>query len=225
MGEKGSADANEANALLSQANQLTSLLPANFRTSIQGLTSGFNSGRIGAGSLDFSDFGSFPNQGITPDQRATYLPVMQALLKVMSSKRPAAQDINNLLVVTRELNKKVPKGQNLLGSFGSGDINFGIDNLESMGLPETGDLIQSVNGVPHIKTTFGVFPLSETSLMTDQERQQFLPVVKTFTKVLEKGSADATDTKKLVQQIRELNKLIPANIGKTIEGLIDNITV
>ena len=56
--EKGSADANEANALLSQANQLTSLLPANFRTSIQGLTSGFNSGRIGAGSLDFSDFGN-----------------------------------------------------------------------------------------------------------------------------------------------------------------------
>ena len=59
--------------------------------------------------------------------------------------------------------------------------------------------------------------------MTDQERQQFLPVVKTFTKVLEKGSADATDTKKLVQQIRELNKLIPANIGSSIQGLFGNL--
>jgi len=221
--EKGSANADEANALLAQATQLSSLLPANFRSSIQALTTGFSSGRIG--DIDFSNLGSFPSQGITSEQRAIYLPVMKALLKVMSTKRPAAQDINNLLIVTRELNKKVPKGQNLLGNFGSGDLNFGVDDLESMGLPETGDLIITVKGTPHIKTTFGVFPLSETSLMTDQERQQFLPVVKTFTKVLEKGSADATDTKKLVQQIRELNKLIPANIGKTIEGLIDNITV
>ena len=73
----------------------------------------------------------------------------------MSTKRPAAQDINNLLIVTRELNKKVPDGQNLLGNFASGDLNFGIDDLESMGLPETGDLIITVKGTPHIKTTFG----------------------------------------------------------------------
>ena len=99
--------------------------------------------------------GSFPSQGITSEQRAIYLPVMKALLKVMSTKRPAAQDINNLLIVTRELNKKVPKGQNLLGNFGSGDLNFGVDDLESMGLPETGDLIITVKGTPHIKTTFG----------------------------------------------------------------------
>ena len=103
-------------------------------------------------------FGGFGiNQGITSEQRATYLPVMKALLKVMSTKRPAAQDINNLLIVTRELNKKVPKGQNLLGNFGSGDLNFGVDDLESMGLPETGDLIITVKGTPHIKTTFGEY--------------------------------------------------------------------
>ena len=99
--------------------------------------------------------GSFPDQGITPDQRATYLPVMKALLKVMESNRPSIQDINTLMVLTRELNKKVPKGQNLLGNFG----NFGIDNLESMGLPAYGDIITSVNGVPHIRTEFGNYHL------------------------------------------------------------------
>ena len=61
--------------------------------------------------------------------------------------------------------------------------------------------------------------------MTEQERQQFLPVVRTFTSILEKGSADGADTIALLNEIKELNKLIPANIGKTIEGLIDNITV
>ena len=103
----------------------------------------------------FSFPGSFPNQGISPDQRATYLPVMKALLKVMESNRPSIQDINTLMVLTRELNKKVPKGQNLLGNFG----NFGIDNLESMGLPEYGDIITNVNGAPHIRTEFGKYHL------------------------------------------------------------------
>ena len=46
--EKGSANADEANALLAQAQQLTSLLPANFRDSIQGITSGFSAGRTKA---------------------------------------------------------------------------------------------------------------------------------------------------------------------------------
>ena len=103
-------------------------------------------------------FGSIPlksSNPLTPELRSTLLPVMKALLKVMSTKRPAAQDINNLLIVTRELNKKVPKGQNLLGSFGFNNIDFGIDNLEDMGLPKSGDLVKDVKGVPHIKTTFG----------------------------------------------------------------------
>merc|ERR1712228_850015 len=50
----------------------------------------------------------------------------------MQTDRPSARDINTLMVETRDLNKKVPKGQNLLGNF----ANFGIDGLESMGLPE-----------------------------------------------------------------------------------------
>ena len=55
--EKGSANADEANALLAQATQLSSLLPANFRSSIQALTTGFSSGRIG--DIDFSNLGNY----------------------------------------------------------------------------------------------------------------------------------------------------------------------
>lgn len=160
-------------------------------------------------------FGSFSNQGITPDQRATYLPVMKALLKVMESNRPSIQDINTLMVLTRELNKKVPKGQNLLGNFG----NFGIDNLESMGLPEYGDIITNVNGVPHIRTEFGVFPLSDTNLMTPQERNQFLPIVRTFTRVLEKGSADANESQLLLNQAQQLTNLLPGNLRSGLQQL------
>lgn len=144
---------------------------------------------------------------------------MKALLKVMETNRPAVQDINNLMVLTRELNKKVPKGQNLLGNFG----NFGIDNLESMGLPETGDIITNVEGVPHIRTTFGTFPLSDTSLMTSQERAQFLPIVRTFTRVLEKGSADANESQLLLRQASELTNLIPGNLRSGIQQLTGNI--
>jgi len=167
-------------------------------------------------------------QGITADQRAIYLPVMRALLKVMEAgDRPAAQDINTLLVATRELNKKIPKGGNALGGLGNfggleGLGGFGIDDLESMGLPATGDMIVSVDGIPHIRTTFGVFPMSDTSLMTSDERAQFLPVVRTFTSVLEKGNADPNETNQLLQQIRQLNNLIPGNIGNSISGLIGN---
>merc|ERR1711962_1624594 len=171
---------------------------------------------IACAAPQFGGFGI--NQGITSEQRATYLPVMRALLKVVSTNRPSSRDINDLLIKTRELNKKVPKGENLLGSFG-----FENTWLEDMGLPKSGDLVKDVKGVPHIKTTFGVFPLSDTSLMTEQERQQFLPVVRTFDSILEKGSADGADTNALLQEIQELNKLIPANIGSSIQGLFGNL--
>ena len=87
---------------------------------------------------------------------------MRALLKVMETNRPSGQDVNTLLVATRELNKKVPKDQNILGSIGNfGDFgNFGIDGLESMGLPESGDMITNIDGIPHIRTTFGKYSLS-----------------------------------------------------------------
>merc|ERR1711935_654206 len=58
-----------------------------------------------------TQFGTFPAQGIIPEQRATYLPVMKALLKVMQTSQPSTQDLNTLMILTRELNKKVPKGE------------------------------------------------------------------------------------------------------------------
>jgi len=177
--------------------------------------------RQSSGLNGISQFGS--NQGITADQRATYLPVMRALLSVMETNRPSPQDINTLMIATRDLNKKVPKG-NGLGGFGNfGNFGgFGIEDLESMGLPESGDMVANVEGVPHIRTSFGLFPLSATSLMTDSERQQFLPVVRTFTNVLEKGNANPTEVNTLMSQVRELNNLIPGNIANSISGLLNN---
>ena len=100
--------------------------------------------------------GTFPAQGIIPEQRATYLPVMKALLKVMQTSQPSSQDLNTLMGLTRELNKKVPKGEtNLLGNLGNLLGNFGFGDLESMGLPESGDIVMDIDAVPHVRTSFG----------------------------------------------------------------------
>merc|ERR1711936_491542 len=81
----------------------------------------------------------------------------------------------------------------------------------------------SVDGVPHIRTKFGIFPLSDTNLMTSAERSQFLPVVRTFTKVLENGNANPSEIRTLMQQVRTLNNLIPGNIRNIISStLLDN---
>ena len=69
----------------------------------------------------------------------------------METENPAAEDLNTLLVQTRDLNKNVPQGQNLLGDFG----NFGVTGVESTGLPKSGDIIFTFEGVPHIRTNFG----------------------------------------------------------------------
>ena len=97
---------------------------------------------------------------MTPEERARFLPVMKALLKVMETNRPAPGDINTLLVLTRDLSKYVPKGDSSqfgafanLGGFGN------MEGLENMGLPETGDVIKSIRGKPHIKTSFGEFEI------------------------------------------------------------------
>ena len=87
---------------------------------------------------------------------------MKALLKVMQTNKPSSEDLNTLMVLTRELNKKVPKGQNLLGNFNG--FNFGdfggFGDLESMGLPETGDIVMDIDGVAHVRTSFGKFFIS-----------------------------------------------------------------
>merc|ERR1712008_618232 len=134
----------------------------------------------------------------TPQQRAQYLPVMKALLKVMETKYPAAQDINTLMILTRDLSKQVPKGQNLLSNFG----DFCLGSMESMGLPESGDIIVNVDGTPHIRTQWGAFPLSDTSLMTDEERARFLPSVRAFTSVLQKDNVEPEEIKFLMVKAR-----------------------
>ena len=59
------------------------------------------------------------------------------------------------MILTRELTSQIPKSENLLTSIGG----FGLDfvGLETIGLPETGDIVIDVGGVPHIKTEFGEF--------------------------------------------------------------------
>ena len=69
---------------------------------------------------------------MTLEQRDQYLPVMKALLNVMEQKKPAPEDINTLLMLTRDLLKKIPEGQSLpsLG-FGAGFGGFGLEGIKN----------------------------------------------------------------------------------------------
>ena len=58
----------------------------------------------------------------------------------------------------------------------------------------------------------GMFPLSDTSLMTAEEKRQFLPVARTFTSILQKDNIDAEEMNLLLDQSRELtNRLAQSN--------------
>jgi len=177
----------------------------------------------GQGPAIETDFGMFKldsKNAMSPRERAQYLPVMKALLKVLSTKRPSPQDINTLLVLTRDLSSQVPKGRNLLGNFGNFGLgNFGdFSSLESMGLPKTGNIITTVDGVPNIKTEFGTYPLSDVSLMTDKERATYLPVVKTLISVLQKDDVDPNEINTLLEQSRDLVNAIPNNPNGALQG-------
>ena len=77
-----------------------------------------------------------------------------------------------------------------------------------MGLPAHGDIIVSNNGVPSIRTEFGTFPLSDTSLMSIEERINLLPIVRQFTDILERGSADPVETELLLEKAQSLTRFI-----------------
>merc|ERR1711997_191204 len=97
-----------------------------------------------------------------------------------------------------------------------------FNGVENMGLLETGDVIINVDGEPHIQTQFGTFPLSEVNLMTDEERQQFLPATRTFISVLEKDTIDPSELNTLLEQSRELTNLVPNNLFEQIsDGIGD----
>jgi len=154
--------------------------------------------------------GKFPLGQKRNEEMTRYLPVMKALLKVMKTNKAAPEDVNTLLVLSRDLQKYAPKGNNQFGGIGILD-SFG--GMEGMGLPETGDLIINVNGEPHIRTEFGTFPLPDESLMTDAERELFLPSIKTFISILEKDDLDADEMNTILSQSRELINLIPDNFS------------
>jgi len=152
----------------------------------------------------------FTNQ-MTLEQRNTFLPIMEVLLRVMSTSTPAPEDINTLLVLTRDLTRDgdIPTdefGNSIPGFAGFNELGIELDDG---GLLEDGDIIVDVDGVPHINTQFGSFPLSEVSLLTDEERERFLPVIRTFTSVLKKDLIDHEEIKLLVRQSEELQKFVP----------------
>ena len=67
----------------------------------------------------------------------------------------------------------------------------------------------------------GAFPLSDVSLMTDEERERFLPVTRTFVKVLENDNATPEEINLLVEQSSELANLIPDFDGQTGKQLVN----
>ena len=78
---------------------------------------------------------------------------MKALYKVMETSTPAPEDVNTLLVLTRDLTKDLPGG-------GSGLPVIAGFNIDNMGLLPEGDVIVDIEGVPYINTQFGEFHLT-----------------------------------------------------------------
>ena len=83
------------------------------------------------------------------DQLAQYFIIMKALLNVMESSNPSPNDINTLMVLTRDLIRQIPEGSIQL------PFNFGSNDISNVGLPETGDIIVNIREVPHIVTKMG----------------------------------------------------------------------
>ena len=88
---------------------------------------------------------------MTYEERNTYLPVMKSLVKVMETRYPAPEDVNNLLVLSRDLATGLlkVKGVELPIPDAFGDVN-----ISDMLLDE-GDAIVNVDGHPHILTKYG----------------------------------------------------------------------
>lgn len=225
--ENDNATPEEINLLLQQSSELANLIPDfDGQTDIGNVAtfSGVQNVRNQGSRPQVVDsvntvFGSFPlsSNPLTPELRSTLLPVMKALLKVMETDRPTPEDINSLLLLTRDLTKNIP--DRAIPSFGVGSSFGGLDSLDQI-LPETGDVVEYIDNKPFIITQWGTFPLSKTNLLTDEERAQFLPATRTFASVLEKENVDPEEISLLLEQSRELSNLIPDNlIGRLGGGL------
>ena len=79
-----------------------------------------------------------------------------------------------------------------------------------------------------ISFSIGAFPLSDVSLMTDEERETYLPTVKAFIKVLESDKIDQDDLDNLIEEGEKIQELMPdhwkAIISQTInENFVEEI--
>jgi len=140
----------------------------------------------------------------------------------MGTAKPSVEDVNTLMIQVRNLLKTVPEGEMPdLRQYGldMDSIPFGmdLDTLKNVALPETGDIAITENGQDKIVTGFGKFPLE--SLMTDAEREQFLPVVRAFANLLRKDVLDPTETKELLEHVRDIDSwnLFPFDVRSSYE--------
>jgi len=141
---------------------------------------------------------------MTKEERNQFLPVMKALSKVMETRTPEPSDVNTLLIRTRDLMKDIPEGyKERLPAFLNKFNDIKLDFLDE------GDIIVYKNGVPHVVTDLGSFPLSNVNLMTDEERERFLPVTKNVIRVLEKSYIDQNEINELITQGENLQELLP----------------
>ena len=109
-----------------------------------------------AGSFDLGSLNE-----LTFAQRNSLLLVMEALIRVMETERPSAQEVNTLMILTRNLLREVPE-QDLASSlrqfgFDTDSIPFGfdLDTIKDVALPQSGDIIINENGQDKIVTGFG----------------------------------------------------------------------
>ena len=65
----------------------------------------------------------------------------------------------------------------------------------------------------------GEFPLSDLNLMTEEEREQFLPAVRKFTNILQKDNLNPEEVKDFMKEVRKLDSwnLFPFNVRRTNE--------
>ena len=86
----------------------------------------------------------------------------------------------------------------------------------------------NVHGFTDFLYFLGAFPLSDVSLMTDEERETYLPTVKAFIKVLENDKIDQDDLDNLIEEGEKIQELMPdhwkAIISQTInENFVEEI--
>merc|ERR1712109_138272 len=158
---------------------------------------------------------------MTIDQRNQFLPVMKALLKVMESSRPTSRDVNKLLMYSRDLLKKIRGDKSNLSfiqfisnfyNFNNGKLNVIIEFFD---LLMDGDVIVDVDGTPYVLTQIGAFPLSDVDMMTDEERNYYLPILRRFTQSLQNDVIDTADINWLLDKSMELSNKLQVNVFKT----------